>query len=229
MRSIKNQHEGTRPPLGTMLAAVVLVSIFGAANPTQAQLVELDFALPGDGWVTRDTINGLDWIDLTVTNGWSVDDALASGYVTFFGYHVATAAEVDLLFETAGVSSSRFTVTQSAEESIGHTSGIPPFAISPPTVPTSEALTAFQTLGPLLGFTSQLTFAGVTNQVINGYFSDDPSIDWVGLSNNRRMATPRGSGWILKYNVDQPGVDSDTSNTGTGVFLVRASQDPPGC
>jgi len=207
----------------------VLVSLLCLSAPGHAQLLELDFAVPGDGLVTRDTVNNLDWVDLTVTNGWSVDDALASGYVTFFGYHVATAAEVDSLFETAGLSASRFTITQTAEESVAHFSGIPPSPIVPPTVLTSEALSTFQTLGPLLGYTAQFSGFGIVTESINGYFSDDPSIDWVGLSDNRRYSTPRGSIWTLKYTVDAPAVDSATSTTNTGVFLVRTSQDPPGC
>jgi hypothetical protein len=209
--------------------ALLLVSLLALSSPGHAQLVELDFALPGDGWVTRDTVNNLDWIDLTVTDGWSVNDALASGYVTIFGYHVATAAEVDSLFETAGLSPSRFTITQTAQESVAYSAGIPPNPPVPPTVYTSEALTAFQTLGPLLGYTAQVSISILTVDAMNGFFSDDPLIDWVGLSDNRYTATPRGSDWTLKYDVDAAGVDSSTSASNTGVFLVRASQDPPGC
>ena len=209
--------------------ATLFITLLALSSPGQAQLVELDFALPGDGWVTRDTVNNLDWIDLTVTDGWSVDDALASGYVTFFGYHVATAAEVDLLFETAGLSASRFTTTQTAQESVAWISGIPPNVPMPPTVLTSEALTAFQTLGPLLGYTAQVSISILTANAMIGYFSDDPLIDWVGVSDSRYTATPRGSDWTLKYDVDAAGVDSSTSASNAGVFLVRTSQDPPGC
>lgn len=41
--------------------ATLFITLLALSSPGQAQLVELDFALPGDGWVTRDTVNNLDY------------------------------------------------------------------------------------------------------------------------------------------------------------------------
>ncbi len=83
------------------VAAIVLAS----ASVSSAGLVSTDWNTPGDGLLTRDTVNGLDWLDWT--------QGLAHSYVSmqpelapggqFAGFRYATAAELDAFMVSGGV------------------------------------------------------------------------------------------------------------------------------
>lgn len=79
----------------TLLALIVGSTI--AVNSVHSALLDL-------GAVTRDTDSGLDWLDLTLTTGLSVDDILAGaqGRVTN-GWRHATKPELERLYRTAGI------------------------------------------------------------------------------------------------------------------------------
>ncbi len=79
--------------------AVAILAI-GAATVTispQAEAVLIDL-----GDTTHDDATGLEWLDLTKTLGLSVNQALASSYVTTDGFRHATSIEVNTLFLNAG-------------------------------------------------------------------------------------------------------------------------------
>jgi hypothetical protein len=59
----------------------------------------------GPGTITRDTVGGLDWLDLTLTKNRSVDDITAQLGVggEFEGFRYATTAEITALWTEAGI------------------------------------------------------------------------------------------------------------------------------
>ena len=58
--------------------------------------------LMDNGDTTVDTATGLEWLDLTKTVGLSINQALATGFVTSDGFSHATVAQVNTLFLNAG-------------------------------------------------------------------------------------------------------------------------------
>jgi len=82
----------------------VLLLSLALAGPASALLFPID--LPGGNVdeVTRDTVGGLDWLDLTETLGDSYNTALASTWVTVEGFRHATQAEAEAFFGQAGFS-----------------------------------------------------------------------------------------------------------------------------
>ena len=61
----------------------------------------------GPGTITRDTVGGLDWLDLPLTTNRSVDDITAQLGVggEFEGFRYATTAEITALWTEAGITS----------------------------------------------------------------------------------------------------------------------------
>jgi hypothetical protein len=73
---------------------------------SNAALVEKDLFAPGDHYLTLDTNTGLEWLDLTLTNGISYNDVAAGygGYTTTYGFKIAAQANTVALFADAGLS-----------------------------------------------------------------------------------------------------------------------------
>lgn len=101
---------------GSLISRFALVMAFTlgvacAGQPGQAALIELDSSF-GTNTITRDTITGLDWLDLNISMGTlaETDARLASGG-DLFGWRRATTQEVFSLLRSAGVVS-----TGSADE-----------------------------------------------------------------------------------------------------------------
>ena len=65
-----------------------------------AALVSADLTAPGDGLITRDTVTGLEWLDVTETAGISYNGALTSSLIDL-GFRYADNNEVTLLFNQA--------------------------------------------------------------------------------------------------------------------------------
>lgn len=84
----------------TLSTGLLLLS----AGTSQADLIEADLNTPGDGLITRDTNAGLDWLDLTATQGQSVIEVLAdyNGFISA-GFRYATPDEVEALFIAASI------------------------------------------------------------------------------------------------------------------------------
>jgi hypothetical protein len=85
-----------------ILLALALLIFPGVS--ARAELVEIDFVLPGDKLVTRDTETGMDWLDLSFTAEFS-PTALADGAYAFYGegWRHATTDEVCDLMVTLGL------------------------------------------------------------------------------------------------------------------------------
>ena len=72
-------------------------------NVSHATVFATDWHAAGDGLITRDTVNGLDWLDLTVTQGLSYDQALALTRPgrAFAGFKIARLDELFGLYGQA--------------------------------------------------------------------------------------------------------------------------------
>jgi hypothetical protein len=74
----------------TLIAATLLLSITSA----QADLVESDWQNSGDALATLDTETGIEWLDLTQTDGMSINQAENLLNSTFSGWRLPTRTEV---------------------------------------------------------------------------------------------------------------------------------------
>jgi hypothetical protein len=91
----KNDSGGDMKNLyATLLAAAVCIGSAGAAEAA-IQSVDWD-AAAHDQWLTRDTASGLDWLDVSLTNGLSVQQVLAGDWVKQ-GFRYATQSEISSL------------------------------------------------------------------------------------------------------------------------------------
>jgi len=88
------------PALVRLVVSLLLALPSASAN---ALLLEVDLGAPGDARVTRDTETGLDWLDLELTVGRSVDEIErgVGGWVAD-GWRHANANEVCGLLSTFG-------------------------------------------------------------------------------------------------------------------------------
>lgn len=79
----------------TLLAATLLA----ATGAAQAELVEFDWEVAGDGEVTLDTNSGKLWLDLDVTQDMSINQVkdLLANDVRFDGWRLPTSQEIQLL------------------------------------------------------------------------------------------------------------------------------------
>lgn len=185
------------PPL--LLAALLVAGGVCVPSAAEALLIEVDLAAPGDGLVTRDTVAGLDWLDLPETLGLSVDDvqAGAGGYLTA-GWSVATTAQVCGLFGAAGVT-------------------YPCPGSRTPSSFDFAFLSGISTLLDLLGETNPLVPDPDAGE-LRGLFDDgDPG--GVGLA----VANTLGFGHA---SATEDVVPSDEGDSIRGVFLVRAVPEP---
>lgn len=89
---------------GALFLGTAALMAWGAAH---ASLVEQDLLVAGDGLVTLDTATGLEWLDLTATQGLSVDKVLAgSGGWVDRGFEYAGFSQIGRLLHDAGFSPS---------------------------------------------------------------------------------------------------------------------------
>ena len=85
------------------LRLAIVFSVFFGSSVSWASLITTDLVDNGDGLTTLDSITGFEWLDLTQTIGFSINDARASNWATQYGFRVANALEVSALFESAGL------------------------------------------------------------------------------------------------------------------------------
>jgi hypothetical protein len=83
----------------------IIVGLFltASAMSVQAELVSTDWKNTGDGLATLDTATGIEWLDLTQTDGMSINQAEGLTVVgsTFDGWRLPTRAEVTQMMVNA--------------------------------------------------------------------------------------------------------------------------------
>ena len=82
--------------ISVLICSIILaLSFAGAAN---AALIERDRYNPNDGLITFDSTTGLEWLDVSETQGMSYNDVLSDQSIQFDGWRYATKGEVGDLF-----------------------------------------------------------------------------------------------------------------------------------
>lgn len=92
---------------GLVGLAMLAVAMAGTAR---ADLLVMDLNTGGDGLITRDTVSGLDWLDVTATQDQSfaaVRDGFG-GFIPDMGFRFAFTDEVATLFTNAGAAVNEF-------------------------------------------------------------------------------------------------------------------------
>ena len=177
-----------------------LLAILGLllGSPAAAAIIELDLVAPGDGWVTRDTGAGLDWLDLTVTKDLAFQDvADGAGGWADEGWRAATSGEVCDLFLTLGAAPSPCPGVAVIDGPVG--------AVH-------------------LSFLGITTITPSGSEQFWGFFDDGGDPMRVGVV---EFSVERPTGSLRTYIAVRPSSwDAAQSASDNGVFLVRAIPEP---
>ena len=75
------------------------------STSVNAEIISVDWQAAGDNLITRDTVSGLNWLDLTETNNMSFHQVVTELSVSgqFYGFRYATSAEVVTLWDNFGI------------------------------------------------------------------------------------------------------------------------------
>lgn len=181
--------------LGSFLVATLL------PGGSRAELVSGDYAAPGDGGVTIDTLTNLEWIDLTRTTNLSFNDIMSGNGNTWLadGWRYATTSDVCGLFGTYGA--------------IPSPCPRPGYFVA--VAPTSTVLA----LQSLFGVTD---VAGTGSRRAGGFFDDGSGNGLIG------WASITQSYYELKDGFEVEADDIYLSESGPrwGNFLVRPVPEP---
>jgi hypothetical protein len=174
-----------------------LVACFAFLVPTSASATLMDM-----GRFTRDTDQGIDWLDLTETNGLSVNDALA----TFPGWELANGSQVCAFVQDAVPSGLHSTFYRCGGSSPAQFSGgRPPWNMIGLWGKTIQE-----------GITPNSPYWGSDATGSAGIFSDSPDF---GKADIWTLASNSGSYRSVSRSFD-------TATNGIGVFLVRPIPEP---
>jgi hypothetical protein len=189
-----------------LLGGLIIAAI--APQSAQATLLGRDLNAIGDGLLTRDTVTGLDWLDVTQTKGRSFDEVLAGfgNYTTQQGFRFATTSEVSSLFSSALAGKNSIFVSAP-----NNTIDLPQGYFAAQEIHTLLGLTSSQSI-PAGGFVS----GGVTLQSTEGYVSNSNTLGQAGL------ATISSSRTRVSFTVSPVGRVSRDS--GNGQVNVRSSE-----
>ena len=192
-RSIRTRRvEGRIVPLLTTLLVVL------PAFESNATLIELDLASPGDALLTWDTSSGLAWLDLTETTGLSYNqvEADVGGWVSL-GFRHAVGSEVCGLFGAYG-------------------------AIPDPCPTIDNSYVAAPSDAATVDiFLDRLGRTGGSYGL--GMFDDSNNLNGTGQGYYERVSVVDGPLFIVRQNVYS--VD-DTHYPDAGHFLVRPVPEP---
>ena len=86
------------------LSSFTLITLLIATTNLNAAIISTHWRFSGDNLITQDTVSGLEWLDLTVTDGLSYYDVLAlmGDGGSLQGWRYATRAEVGSLWDAFG-------------------------------------------------------------------------------------------------------------------------------
>ena len=87
------------------------VTFLALSSSVNAEIISVDWQTAGDNLITRDTVSGLEWLDISVTRGLSDTYDVAPGLEQgqqFEGWRYATAAELGGFFDAFGGDSDHY-------------------------------------------------------------------------------------------------------------------------
>lgn len=185
---------------------IVCAMIASLSSKADAALIAItDSAFPGGtDNITRDTVTGFDWLDLTASSGISYNDITAqfSSGGTYEGWRHATKAEVNALF------------TSSAGLTLGSQSLADPLATQ------LIALVGTTQTNSLLHSTAA---RGLYNDDASGTNGSLPGVGQVIVRTQSNIFSAQTDVGILD---DQPFLKNMVPASGTGHWLVRAVPEP---
>lgn len=193
-----------------LLTASLLTAITLNVN---AELISIDLNHTNDGLITRDTVSGLDWLDLTSTLGQSVNETNNNqgGWISK-GFRYANEAEVIRLFLNSA---------PNAFINYSPFNGPYPNYIEP----NSENRDAVYALQQLLGITYHLHQHNDSDIVGFGlYLNFDDEYITNPVRGGTYTANDEDTIFALFINDGQ--FNQDYSYSGAGSFLVRTSPVP---
>ncbi|MGY9003690.1 MAG: PEP-CTERM sorting domain-containing protein [Rhodospirillales bacterium] len=193
----------------SVLLAVAIVT--GTPQVAHATLLDL-------GDITRDTNTGLDWLDLTITNGRSYADVFSKLGVgeEFEGWRYATGFELADLFESAGATMFRPGVGPSTPE--GDLSNFPAGSTCPSFPGTCNNIPA-ELLQSLLGITSFSLVQGVDPWITQTW--GFTALSSVSVAGNQQTA-------VVRREVPNRLFSNDTARLETGGTILPATEERQG-
>jgi len=171
-----------------------------------AALVPADLNTPGDGLITRDTVTGLEWLDVTETAGLSYNNALTSSLIDL-GFRYADNNEVTQLFNQAfdGYIMTDPTGGNSDTRDAGSY------------VDQAEDVTSYQELFGTTQFQPQSLI--YTHMM---YLDEDDILRRIGVTYQTV------DDWSIVWGLDDPfSPDPNTENGAVGTFLVKDLSEVP--
>jgi hypothetical protein len=174
-----------------LVAATLLLSI----TSTQAALVESDWKNTGDTLATLDTETGIEWLDLTQTNGYTVAQIVSDLDSTYEGWRLPTQTEVYDLF-------SRYLPAPSALENGHITSNKSVVAAE---VAEFHAFLGDSNFGVDPSDETRRTFGGYylnngTLSISGANLYSDDRVFFIGQYDSRTYnSIERGEGFFIKY------------------------------
>jgi hypothetical protein len=193
--------------------AVVVVAL-GSVS-ANADLFELDFNSSGDGLVTLDTDTGLEWLDLTETDGYQqLEIANGAGGFLSSGWQIADVYQVCNLFSYAGGIDIDACLSSTAATLGDVTEAYYQFASGP------ETASLISLLGPNDGKSSY-------DWLVGTFFSSNPNdagraCIFANTSSQPCWSLGSPGGFVVS---DLNGY-AGSSRPGQGVFLVKSTTVP---
>ena len=85
------------------LMPLLVVMMLGMVAPARATLISMNDPFYGVGSITRDTNTGFDWLDLTKSTNFSINDILGgAGSFLAQGFNLATLTQVEAMYTSGG-------------------------------------------------------------------------------------------------------------------------------
>jgi hypothetical protein len=81
---------------------IIIVCLMCSTPKVKASLIESDLLSMHDGLITKDTLSGLQWLDVSVTVGLSRSEVINSPWLTTYGFRYASLVELNELYDHAG-------------------------------------------------------------------------------------------------------------------------------
>ena len=182
--------------------AITSVFLIMGTDITCAELIEEYLISPGDALITRDTVTGLEWLDVTQTANRSFNEISTKFGVgqEFAGFRYATVEEVTVLFTNAGIT----VLEGSSSENF---------------VPVTELL---ELTGTLYGTTFFSGFFAITADIPEGLYHYMSNIQ-IKLFSEIAWAEPIAA--LIPDTLSDRWPD-DTARFDVGSWLVRSSTEP---
>jgi hypothetical protein len=183
---------------------VIGFSVMVVAHANAALIIK-DYSVVGDGLITLDSVEQMEWLDVSIFYGMNFEMLQGSNQWTADGFHLASDSELFNLYRNAG--STRI-VDGTGPLDFGNSH-------------TANSINGVTELFTKLGGGPN----GTPGEWIHGILADNNND---GLSKLGKLNLGSGTvNTLLNTNGDQWGATGVTANSATGAFFVRAATPIP--